>query len=511
MPQLPHVKTVDTTTRSCSPVLQDSQQQQQPSTPNSGSWRSRMFTTAGRQQQQMAPPALPPGCLMLDGEALLWDELEDENSVLCTPQLLAGGAYISSDGGGSSNSRGGMSRSGSSRLQPQSSMRTSASSPNLVMLVEGGGNAEGSNDSSSSSDTTNYTAGTSLQQQQQGFDGGLLQPMHSSQSCDSLLSLCQQQGQGGAPALLMPGQQLTSTTGAVKSRLGRPTSHAGVSQATQQQSLGGTADLVQQQQQQLGQQVFDFLPDAAEGGGAASGDAGASSSGRFFGARSLPQAGSGRPRYQMPPTLAVGSKSGGGGSTGSGVTSASSSMSVAAAGGGAGSMTNSTWAFSRCNSGLSMASSTITASEALRARRLRVHCVTFNMNGKLPSSLPPELLGDCVALIEGQQQQQSQGVGAGAGAAGAEEEDADSSGRPPDLLVFATQVGGCVCVTRRWVHKVLVASPKVSVSNASHAPRPLNVLARCTMSAPTPPSPPPPITCRRMATSVSGSGCWVVC
>jgi hypothetical protein len=83
-----------------------------------------------------------------------------------------------------------------------------------------------------------------------------------------------------------------------------------------------------------------------------------------------------------------------------------------AVGGSSGSARVTSWTFSRCNSGLSL------GSEAL-GRKLRVHCVSFNMNGKLPASLPPEMLGECGAL-----------------------EGGDAAGSL-DLLVYATQVRQC--------------------------------------------------------------------
>lgn len=89
-----------------------------------------------------------------------------------------------------------------------------------------------------------------------------------------------------------------------------------------------------------------------------------------------------------------------------------------AVGASSGSARVTSWTFSRCSSVLSLGSGMLA-----RSRSLRVHCVTFNMNGKLPASLLPEMLGECGALLEGT-----------ADAAGAD------SSSPPDLLVFATQV-----------------------------------------------------------------------
>jgi hypothetical protein len=103
-------------------------------------------------------------------------------------------------------------------------------------------------------------------------------------------------------------------------------------------------------------------------------------------------------QQQAPPCFtAAGSASG----SGSGSASLSGSARV------------NSWTFERCNS-----FSGFSFSETF-GRRVRVHCATFNMNGKLPASLPPDLLGDCGAL---------RGTGDGGG---------------PDVLAFATQVRAC--------------------------------------------------------------------
>jgi hypothetical protein len=219
--------------------------------------------------------------------------------------------------------------------------------------------------------------------------------MHSSPSYDSLMSLSQT-GQLSNPAV--SGSVSMSASGAApKSRLGRPTGD--ITPRQQQQQQGSAAVLPQQQQQQQEglqdapqhylqqdrqqQQSFQFNPVGP------------------LPAEPLNTFGSNWDRIQQQ--QAQMQRLGG---------SPQPQQLRFASGPGSGSAPHVTsWNFERCNSGLSL------GSDAL-GRKLRVHCLTFNMNGKLPASLPREMLGECGAL------------------AGA---DAEGS---PDLLVFATQVGG---------------------------------------------------------------------
>jgi len=294
---------------------------------------------------------LPPGCLVLDGEALLWQEFE-EPSPHQEPLLFG---------------------SRSSRLPGHKalSMRTSSSSPNLVLLADSSG--VGALEDGQQQQQTHQPL-QHLQQQ----SGCSLLPMHSSQSCDSLLSLCQPGG--SALGTTYPPGAAGGYPGstAAKSRLGRPTSEGTPSQQRQQQqstadsSMTGApaasinADCVQQQSPLHGMSPQQEML-----------------------------------QLQQLRPVAVGR-----GSSGDGCDNVPGV---------------SSWAFSRCNSGLSL------GSEALLGRRLLLHTVTFNMNGKLPSSLPPELLGPLAA------------AGGGGGQEGSVSLEGDTGA--PDLLVIATQVG----------------------------------------------------------------------
>jgi hypothetical protein len=378
---------------------QQASSRSQSSTPTG--WRNRMFTTARQQQQQQQQqaPSLPPGCLVLDGKALVWHDYEeaDEQQAHQRQQKQRQKMGYKSDSGSSSPREQG-------RQSPR--MRASCSSPNLVLLADG-----------------SHTRGLQQpqQQQQQYQQGTELQPMHSSQSCDSLLALCKQ-AHSCSSSLYMPTQpppagamatavaaaaavqvNTSAAAGAAvpKSRLGRPTggdtprgqaqqsllSEQPAEQQQQQQrvllqevqqvDLLQQWNLIQQQaQQQEQQQLFGYRLTGSSAGAA---------NGNWQQRQQQQQQQHGfSPQPRVPQDeFAVG-----GSSSSARVTS---------------------WTFSRCNSGLS---------EAL-GRKLRVHCVSFNMNGKLPASVPPDMLGECGAL-----------------------EGLEAAGSL-DLLVFATQVGQC--------------------------------------------------------------------
>jgi hypothetical protein len=342
--------------------LQETQQPgcSQPSTPTG--WRQRMFNT-GRQEKQPQMQAqaqqLPPGCLVLDGEALLWHSPGQEQQQQQKPCL------------GSSGPSSGVSWG-------KQLMRTSSSSPNLAQLAEG---------------STGSMGPSTSQQQQQGSQGDDL-PMHSSQSCGSLVSLCD--ARPAVPAAAYS----TSSIGAnyaPKSRLGRPTSEGGHRQQAQQraeQGQGQQQDNVQEQQDMQGQQQGmqahpaslqqqELHQNAFDLGNHWLSSFDFDSSGHW--SKMQQQHGfSPHPQQPQSPLMAA-------------VEASSGSARV------------TSWTFSRCDSGLSLGSQTL-------GRKLRLHCATFNMNGKLPASLPQELLGVCGAL-----------------------QGADRAGSP-DLLVFATQV-----------------------------------------------------------------------
>jgi hypothetical protein len=276
----------------------------------------------------------------------------------------------------------------------QQRMRSSVSTPNLVLLADGTQELQQEHQ-------PQLRQQFHLQQQQQGREQ--LQPvMHSSQSYDSLLSLSQT-GQLSNPAVSGSASMSTSG-GAPKSRLGRPTgditprqeaqvaAEALPQQQQQQQQQEGVQEspqhyLLQNRQQQ---QSFQFNP---------IGSLPAEPLNTFSSNWDRIQQQQAQQQRLGGSPLPLGSNSG----SGPRVTS---------------------WTFERCNSGLSL------GSDAL-GRKLRVHCLTFNMNGKLPASLPPEMLGECGALAG---------------------PDADGS---PDLLVFATQVGGwrqAAIHKVRWAH-----------------------------------------------------------
>jgi hypothetical protein len=264
-------------------------------------------------------------------------------------------------------------------------MRSSFSTPNLELLADGTQELQQEHQ-------PQLQEQYHLQQQQQGREQ--LQPvMHSSPSYDSLLSLSQT-GQLSNPAV-SKSVSMSASGAAPKSRLGRPTGDI-----TPRQQQQGPAEVLpqQQQQQQEGmqdspqhyllqnrqqQQSFQFnpvgpLPDEPLNTFGSIWD-------RIQQQQVQMQRLGGSPQPQQ-----LRSVSGPGSGSAPHVTS---------------------WNFERCNSGLSL------GSDAL-GRKLRVHCLTFNMNEKLPASLPREMLGECGALA-----------------------GADADGRP-DLLVFATQVGG---------------------------------------------------------------------
>jgi hypothetical protein len=355
-----------------------------------------MFNTAGREPQQA--PATPPGCLLLDGEALNWHEYEEE------PQQQQPWQQQQQQRQQGFDSDSGSPRGSSERRQQlPARMSGSCSSPNLLLLADG----------SHTTPSMQQTLQEYPQQQQQQQASELL-PMHSSQSCDSLLTLCHTApsfstglGPLGSTAAAAAGAQSISSAGAApKSRLGRPTGgetprgpqpqqeqqqqqpSPETPQLTFQQQWQNVQDSAQQQrhQQQQQERLLGFSPIDRSADGTTANTSGSSSW---------------RQQHGFSPQLQAGS-------------SASLQQDECAVGASSGSARVTSWTFSRCSSGLSL------GSEMLARRSLRVHTVTFNMNGKLPASLPPEMLGECASLLEG--------------AAAA---DADGS---PDLLVFATQV-----------------------------------------------------------------------
>jgi hypothetical protein len=344
-----------------------------------------MFNTDRQEKQpQMQAQAqqLPPGCLVLDGEALLWNEPGKEHDTQQQQQHLCLGRSGSSSGS-----------SWGKQL-----MRTSSSSPNLVQLAEG---------------CTAVSRGPNTQQQQQQ-QGSLCDdaPMHSSQSCGSLSSWCDARPAASAAAYS------TSSTGAAsyapKSRLGRPTSEGGHRKQAQQQAEQGQGqeqEHVEQQDMQGQQEELQAQPaslqqqelrhqqqHAFDLGSPGPCFLDLDSSGHWSQMQQQQQHGfSPHPQPPQSPLMAVDASSG--------------------------SARVTSWTFSRCDSGVSL------GSQAL-GRKLRLHCATFNMNGKLPASLPQELLGGCGAL-----------------------QGADRAGSP-DLLVFATQVSSVQSQARAQVMSV---------------------------------------------------------
>lgn len=377
-----------------------------------------MFSTAREPQQAPVPPL---GCLLLDGEALNWHEYEEDPQQQPWQQQRRLGD--DSDSSCSTPSW----RASERRQQLPARMSGSCSSPNLVLLADG----------SHTTPSMQQTLQEYPQQQQQ--HGSELLPMHSSQSCDSLLALCHTApsfstglGPLGSTAAAAAAAQSTSGSGAApKSRLGRPTGaetarslqaqqeqqqeqrqqqqqqSPEASQLTFQQQwqhLQEQAQQRQQQQQLQQQQLLGFSPI----GGSTDGATNTSSS-------------SWRQQYCFSPQPQAG-----------GSATAQHDEWPTAVGASSGSARVTSWTFSRCSSGLSLGSEMLA-----RRSSLRVHCVTFNMNGKLPASLPSEMLGECGALLEGT---------ADAGADGS-----------PDLLVFATQVRGLTMARAQVVAGCLCA------------------------------------------------------
>lgn len=226
--------------------------------------------------------------------------------------------------------------------------------------------------------------------------------MHSSQSCDSLFSLCE--SKTAASSAVYSISSMGAASGPTpKSRLGRPPSEGGHRQQAQQQQQQeqrqnqGQA-LIQQQEQQRGLQAqAESLQQQERGqqqlhavdlGFPALGSANFDGSGSWGKMQQQQHGFSPHAQQWLSPSMAVEASSG--------------------------STRVNSWTFSRADSGISL------RSDAL-GRKLRLHCVTFNMNGKLPASLPHELLGGCGAL-----------------------QGADKV-NSPDLLVFATQV------SRAWL------------------------------------------------------------